>query len=162
MRSLVDIRITRFQPAHAEAFASLNRAWLVENGLLTDTDEQILADPIGRIIEPGGHIFVALQDDQVIGTCALLPHGTDAFELAKLTVARAARGHALGRRLVEAALAFTREQGRHRVMLLSNTRMVTAVRLYEALGFRHRSLPADVKYAHADVCMEILLVPDGG
>ncbi len=150
----VNVQIATFRPIHARAFETLNRAWLVEHGLLEPRDEQHLADPWGRIVAPGGQIFVATRGDRVVGTCAIVPEGTETYELVKLTVAASARGHGIGRRLVEACLAFAGGRGGTRVVLLSNSRLVTAIRLYESLGFRHRPLPADVKYATADVYME--------
>lgn len=151
---MVDVRIETFRPAHAQAFDTLNRAWLVENGLLEHGDEEHLGDPFGRIIAPGGQIFVAMQGDEVVGTCAIVSEGDDTFELAKLTVAAGARGHGIGRRLVEACMEFARQRHCARVVLVSNSRLVTAIRLYESLGFQHRPIPAHVKYVTADVYME--------
>ena len=46
--------------------------------------------------------FFALDGDEVIGTCAMVPHCPDEFELAKLAVTPAAQGRGIGHRLVEA------------------------------------------------------------
>jgi putative acetyltransferase len=156
----VNVHIETFRPEHEQAFATLNRAWLVQHGLLEPPDENQLANPQGTILAPGGQIFVAVRDEDVLGTCAVIPHGAGVVELAKLTVAPAAQGQGLGRRLVEACLAFAREHDIRRVVLVSSSRLPAALRLYEAMGFRHRPLPADVAYATADVYMELdLSVP---
>jgi GNAT superfamily N-acetyltransferase len=156
----VNVHIQTFRPEHEQAFATLNRAWLVQHGLLEPPDEDQLANPQGTILAPGGQIFVAVRDEDVLGTCAVIPHGAGVVELAKLTVAPAAQGQGLGRRLVEACLAFAREHDIRRVVLVSSSRLPAALRLYEAMGFRHRPLPADVAYATADVYMELdLSVP---
>jgi GNAT superfamily N-acetyltransferase len=156
----VNVHIETFRPEHEQAFATLNRAWLVQHGLLEPPDEDQLANPQGTILAPGGQIFVAVRDEDVLGTCAVIPHGAGVVELAKLTVAPAAQGQGLGRRLVEACLAFAREHDIRRVVLVSSSRLPAALRLYEAMGFRHRPLPADVAYATADVYMELdLSVP---
>ena len=102
----MDVRIDRFRAEHAPAFEALNRAWLVDHGLYEGRDEEQLADPWGAIINPGGQIFVALLDNEVVGTCAVLPHGSGVFELAKLVVAPAAQGHGLGRQLVDADVPY--------------------------------------------------------
>jgi ribosomal protein S18 acetylase RimI-like enzyme len=151
----MDVRIHRFRAEHAPAFEALNRAWLVDHGLYEGRDEEQLADPWGAIINPGGQIFVALLDNEVIGTCAVLSHGSGTFELAKLVVAPAARGHGLGRQLVDACLSHARQRHMQRVVLVSNSRLGPAIRLYEGMGFQHRPLPADVPYATADVYMEL-------
>lgn len=147
--------IKTYRPVHAQAFAELNRAWLVENDLLEPLDEQQLQNPEAEILTPGGQIFVAIRGDEVLGTCAAIPHGPGVFELAKLAVSPAARGQGLGRKLVNACMAFARERNAHRLVLVSNTRLRSALRLYEALGFQHRTPPSPLPYTTADVYMEL-------
>lgn len=152
------MQIETFRSEHASAFDALNRAWLVDHDLLEPADEEHLTDPWNSILTPGGQIFVAIRDEEVLGTCAIAPHGPGVAEIVKLAVAPAARGQGLGRRLVEACLAHAREHGIRRVVLLSSTRLGSALKLYVALGFQHRPLPADIPYATADVYMELDLV----
>jgi len=153
--------IETYRPEHAQAFAELNRAWLVENDLLEPLDEQQLRNPEGEILTPGGQIFVAIRGDQVLGTCAAIPHGPGVFELAKLAVSPDARGQGLGRKLVDACLAFARERKAHRLVLVSNTRLRPALRLYETFGFQHRTPPSPLPYSTADVYMELDLDATG-
>jgi GNAT superfamily N-acetyltransferase len=153
---VLESSIERFRPEHAPAFAELNRRWLVDHGLLEPADEPQLADPWRHIIEPGGQIFVALQGDAVIGTAALLPHGED-VELAKLVVTPSHQGRGLGRRLALRCLEEAAGRGARRMVLVSNSRLQTALRLYEALGFQYRPVPATTEYATADVYMELEL-----
>ena len=61
----------------------------------------------------------------------------------------------LGRKLVDACLAFARERKAHRLVLVSNTRLRPALRLYEAFGFQHRTPPSPLPYSTADVYMEL-------
>ncbi len=112
-------------------------------------------DPGGQIIAPGGQIFVARHNGEVVGTCAVLPHAQGVLELLKLAVVPAAQGLGLGRRLVEACLGYARERGAQRLVLLSNSKLGAALRLYEGLGFRRARMPADIKYLTADVYMEL-------
>ena len=149
--------IHTFRPEHAPAFEALNRSWLSAHGLLEPADEVHLTDPAGQILQPGGQIFVALADGVVVGTCAVVPHDSDTFELVKLSVAPEARGQGLGRELVEACLAFATHHGARQVVLLSNARLGSAVRLYQRLGFRSRPVPPTSPYATADVYMELEL-----
>lgn len=157
MPTTSDIVIDRFRPGDLAAFASLNRAWLTEHGLLEPADEWQLADPLERIVGAGGQIFVARRGAEVVGTCAVLPHAAGELELVKLVVAPEARGLGLGARLVEACLAFARDQGAARVVLLSNSRLGSALRLYQRLGFRRAPVPPGAQYVTADVYMELEL-----
>jgi len=151
------VRIETFRPEHAPAFDALNRAWLVSNELIEVHDEEQLTDPFGQVIFAGGQIFVATIGKRVVGTCAMIPAGPDTFELAKLAVDSASQGQGIGRRLVDASLAYAREHGARRVVLLSNSRLTAAVRLYESYGFEHRPVPQGSPYVTADVYMELTL-----
>ena len=147
--------IDRYRPEDQPAFAELNRAWLVQYRLLEPLDERQLADPQGQILDPGGAILVARDGAGLVGSCAVVPHGPGRMELAKLAVAPSVRGQGVGRRLVEASVAWARRRGVRRLTLVSNSQLAAAIRLYEALGFEHKPVPADVGYLSADVYMEL-------
>ena len=157
-RSIPDqIRIVPYRTDHAEAFYALNRAWLDANDLYEPADEHHLANPVASILEPGGCIFVALHGDAVVGTAAVAPHGHAEVEIAKLTVAESARGNGLGRRLAQACVDQARMMGAERIVLVSNSRLQAALKLYESMGFTRTAVPADVPYTNADVAMELHL-----
>ncbi|MGH7496055.1 MAG: GNAT family N-acetyltransferase [bacterium] len=149
----MNIAIDIFRPRHASRFAELNREWLERYNLMESSEEEQLADPQAHFLDCGGQIFVALHDDNVIGTCAVVPHGVDEFELAKLAVSSEFRGQGIARRLVERCIAYVREQGVRRVILVSNSQLKAALRLYESLGFKYCALPEVRKYEVADVYM---------
>ena len=149
----MNIEIDTFRPAHAARFAELNRAWLDEYHLMEHSEEAQLADPQAHFLGVGGQIFVALHEGAVIGTCAVLPNGADEFELAKLTVLPEFRGHGIARRLVECCIALARQRRARRLMLVSNSQLQPALRLYESMGFEYRSVPSTAKYEVADVSM---------
>jgi putative acetyltransferase len=153
----MNVTIDTFRLEHAKRFAELNREWLEGYDLMEPAEEEQLADPQKYFLERGGQIFVALHNREVIGTCAGIPHGTEELELAKLTVAREFRGQGIARLLVERCLAYAREQGARRVRLVSNSRLETALRLYESLGFRYCPVPEAKKYDVADVSMVLRL-----
>ncbi len=152
-----DIQIDVFRDAYGPAFASLNRAWLEGHDLYEPLDGEYLDHPRERILDKGGEIFCAVRDGQVVGTCAVLTVDADAMELAKLTVAAEARGHGLGRRLTERAIAHARARGARRLVLSSNSRLTTAIALYEAMGFRHVAPGSGVGYDNADTFMALEL-----
>lgn len=84
------------------------------------------------------------------------------FEIAKLSVDKDVRGEGLGRRLTQYAIDRARQLHATTVALVSSTKLTTALRLYESMGFVHKPLPASQPYATADVYMELeLSVGDG-
>ena len=155
----MSIEITSFRPADAAAFEALNREWLVRHDLLEAADEPQLTNPQGTILQHGGEIFIARLGDTVVGCCAAIPHGPGEMELAKLAVHADSRGHGVGRRLVMAVVAFARAEGCRTIVLVSSTKLVAALRLYESVGFQHQPLPVNLPYATADVYMSLDLAP---
>jgi ribosomal protein S18 acetylase RimI-like enzyme len=156
----MNVEIDSFRSEYAQRFAELNREWLERYHLMEPSEEEQLADPQKYFLHGGGQIFVALQNGRVIGTCAVMPHGEDEVELAKLTVAPECRGQGIARRLVEQCIQYARERAVRRVMLMSNSQLQAALRLYESLGFQHCPVPEVRKYQVADVCMVLDLEPD--
>lgn len=112
-----------------------------------------LRDPEGKIVRPGGQVFFAVSDGEVIGTCSAIPQDDGSFELAKLAVTEKAQGRGLGRKLAERVLAFAVDAGAPRVTLSSSSRLGPALKLYESLGFEHREFPGPRPYTDADVYM---------
>lgn len=154
----VALVIDTFRPDDAADFAALNLAWLQGYGLLEPADERQLHDPETHVFARGGEIFMARVGEITVGCCAAIPRPDGAIEVAKLAVERGARGHGIGRQLVQAALRFGQARHYTKAILTSNARLRTAIRLYESLGFRHAPVPADVPYASVDVYMELDLV----
>lgn len=149
--------IRPFLPGDAQAFRDLNMAWIVAHFQPEGKDEATLADPEGTILAPGGQILLAEVGGQVGGCVALLPMPGGAYEVAKMAVAPECRGRGVGRRLLEAAIAWAREQGARRLYLESNARLTPALRLYESIGFRHLPSSTASPYARADIFMEMLM-----
>ncbi len=156
------ISIVAYADRFADDFARLNREWLDRFGLYEEADGKQLYAPRQAIIDTGGEIFVAIKAGRVVGTCALVRMSPLMFEIAKLSVATDARGEGLGRRLTEHAIDRARQQRATTIALVSSTKLTTALRLYESLGFVHKPLPASQPYATADVYMELELLEGDG
>jgi GNAT superfamily N-acetyltransferase len=146
--------------ADANAFRTLNEEWIAKWFRIEEKDAATLGDPQGKIIAPGGQVYVASDGDRVLGTAALIRYGDGIYELSKMAVAPATRGQGLGRKLILYVLEQARGMGAHTVFLGSSKKLENAVHLYEAVGFRHvppSELP-EMKYARADVFMKIDLI----
>lgn len=149
-----DARIVAFEPRHAEAWAAMNTAWLIEGGFEIEAkDRKVIDDPKGQILTPGGRIFMVEQKGEAVGCCALMAMQDGGFEVAKMTVAPAARGRGLSRRLLEACEAEARTLGAHRLYLETSSTLTVAGRLYRSCGFVELP-PRPTPYVRADVFME--------
>ncbi len=155
------LRIVDYRPAYKKHFRTLNESWLREYFTVERADALLLADPNGRIIRRGGRVLFALWDGEVVGTVALLRHGADVWELAKMAVDAPVRGRGIGRALARSVLELAREEGAVRLYLQTSPRLEAAMRLYRALGFRRvrkHPLPGD-PYCRCTITMRLDLVP---
>jgi GNAT superfamily N-acetyltransferase len=153
------VEFRHFEPGDEAAFRHLNEAWIADHFVVEDKDWEVLDDPVGHILRPGGALLMAVQDGVAVGTCALLAMGGGSFEVAKMTVAEQCRGLGIGKKLLAHAIEYARASGASRLYLETNNKLQNAIHVYESLGFRH--LPAErivpSPYARANVYMELLL-----
>lgn len=150
-------QIVPFQEKFAPRFEALNRQWIERYFAIEEADRAIFQNPFKAIVEPGGQIFFAVLGDEVLGTCAVMRHDARVYELAKMAVVPEAQGRGYGDLLVEAAIEFARDAGAERLMLLTNSGLAPALRLYEKHGFRRVPLSDNEEYRRADVQMELRL-----
>jgi DNA-binding MarR family transcriptional regulator/ribosomal protein S18 acetylase RimI-like enzyme len=153
------VRIEGYRPAYKRHFRQLNERWLSEFFSVEDGDRRLLDDPAGRIVRRGGAVFFALVGDEVAGTCALIRHRDQTWELAKMAVAPDRRRRGLGRRLTLAAIERARDAGAGQLWLRTSPRLRAAGRLYRSLGFRRvrqHPFPADT-YQRETVVMVLAL-----
>ena len=149
----MNIRIVTWEERFAADFLNISVAWLEEFDLLEPIDLEMLGNPHRDILEPGGQIFFALADNAVIGTCGMQPVEPGIYEVIKLGVSPAFRSHGAGQRLLEACLDWARAQKAKKVVLYSNHKLQSALRLYARCGFTH--IPyVPGHYAVSDVQME--------
>jgi N-acetylglutamate synthase-like GNAT family acetyltransferase len=150
------VTIIDFEDRYAPEFKRLNAEWLIQYDLMESHDLEILDNPREWVLDRGGHIFLAVQDGIVVGTSALMKAGEETFELVKMSVSPRHQGQGISKKLLEACLIKARELGARKLILFSNSRLLTALSLYSQFGFRH--IPVlDSPFVTADVKMELLL-----
>jgi DNA-binding MarR family transcriptional regulator/predicted GNAT family N-acyltransferase len=148
------LRIVPYEPALREHFYRLNAQWLERHFRIEEIDRAVLSDPERYILQPGGAIFFARLDEEVIGTCALLQESPGVFELTKMGVDETFRGLGAGKRLLGACIAEFHRRGGQTLFLESNSRLQTALRMYEKAGFvMQPSVRPGSHYERADVYM---------
>jgi ribosomal protein S18 acetylase RimI-like enzyme len=143
-----------YRPEWRDAFERLNREWIETHFVLEEADRETFRDPEEKILGHGGQIFFVLDGPEPLGTCAVLRHDPEVHEIAKMAVAPAARGRGYGDLLMDAAVAFSRAAGARKVVIVSNTRLGPAIRLYQKHGFVRVPLEADSRYERADIRLE--------
>lgn len=148
------IQLRAFQPGDAEAFRTLNEAWIRKYFGIEKHDSEILGDPEGHVLAHGGHIFFAVLDDVAVGCCALVPISPGIFEVAKMAVDERLRNQGIGRKVLAYTIEQARSLGARALYLETNNKLENAIHLYEALGFRHLP-PKPSPYVRANVFMEL-------
>jgi putative acetyltransferase len=154
-----EVKIRPFQVGDEVAFRQLNEQWITRYFRLEPKDNEVLGNPQKEILYAGGHILMALFGDEAVGCCALVPHGSDCFEVSKMAVTESFQGKGIGRRLMTEVVNLGGKLGAKRLYLETNKGLEPAVRLYESLGFKHmapdRITPS--AFQRADVYMELFV-----
>lgn len=150
------VQIRPFKLTDAAAFRELNEAWIEKHFGLEEPDREVLGNPVGHVIEPGGFIYMACIDGRAVGCCALIPTRAGVYEVAKMAVAEQHRGRGIGRKLLSHVIEQARAAGATLLTLESSDKLASAVHLYESLGFRHHP-PTPSPFVRANVFMELSL-----
>jgi molybdopterin-guanine dinucleotide biosynthesis protein A/N-acetylglutamate synthase-like GNAT family acetyltransferase len=126
------VRIVPFRPEHADGFRTLVADVLREYGFEPDAQlDPDLAEP-SAVYEA---LWVALVDDGVVGSVALRRLGPRQVQLKRMYLRGQFRGRGVGRKLLQMALAWSREHRIERISLDTTEQMEAARHLYETNGF---------------------------
>jgi len=148
-----EVRIVPLSPQLRTHFYRLNAIWLERYFVLEPYDIEVMSNP-EAITEHGGAVLFALLGDTVVGTCALKQHAPGEFELTKMGVDPAVQGVGIGRKLIEAATAEFERLGGRQLYLETNSRLESAIHLYERTGFEHQpAVREGSSYGRADTYM---------
>jgi GNAT superfamily N-acetyltransferase len=105
--------------------------------------EEELATLPGIYIPPAGRLLLAMYGDEPAGCICLKGHDATTCELKRLYVRPKFRGLNIGWQLVNRLVEEARRSGYKRIVLDSHRSMKKAHALYEGVGFRRVSAPAD-------------------
>lgn len=149
------IEIINYQQNYHPDFRRLNMEWLEGYDLLETHDVEILDDPEGMVIAPGGCIFLAREGNEIVGSAGLCKENESEYELVKMAVDPAHRGKGISKLLLDRCLGEARLRKANKVFLFSNSQLKTAITLYEKYGFRHVDA-TNSPFETADVKMELV------
>ena len=133
-------------------FIDLNHQWIAHYFEIEQVDRALFANP-KQIIEQGGYVFSLVEDNQVVGVCALFNEKNGVYELARMAVSPNCQGKGYGKLLLEAVLAKLKTIKAKRVYLVSNTKLKAAIHLYRQYGFTTISEGPHPIYTRAKIIM---------
>jgi ribosomal protein S18 acetylase RimI-like enzyme len=122
---------------------------------LEDSDKEDLLNP-DKIVYDGGQVFFALENQNAIGTVAMIKSSDDKYELAKMTVQDNFRGKGIANMLMDECLKFAKENKAKEIFLISNDSLTIARNLYDKYGFKEVDLDSQ-KYDRGNVKMRLTL-----
>ena len=150
------VEIISYEDRYQPEFRRLNLEWLDKYNLTESHDLEVLDDPRGTVIEKGGCIFLAKEDEKVIGSAGLWKENETDYELVKMTVDPDYRGKGISKILLDRCLEEAKKMHARTIFLYSNSQLKTALALYEKYGFRNVAV-VNAPFLTADVKMELSL-----
>lgn len=147
------IKIIPFSLEFASEIKILNIEWLEKFFEVEESDKKMLSNPQKYIIDKGGNIFYAKFKNQIVGTVTLLKIDEFTFELSKMAVTEKFQGLGIGKRLMEYCINFAKKNKIKKLVLYSNTILVTALKMYKKFGFTEVNLDSSI-YKRSNIKME--------
>lgn len=154
-----NINIIEYKPEYKEYFKILNYEWLNKYFTIEDEDEKILSNPEDEIINKGGFIIFASEENKILGTAALLKHDDGSYEMAKMAVTEKAQGRQIGKKLTMTVIDKAKSLNAERLFLETSMKLNAAFNLYRKLGFEQVEYPhgENTKYKRNTIKMELKL-----
>ncbi len=157
MNKFNNVQVVPFEDIYAGDFKRLNLEWIEKYFEVEDQDKKHLNHPRENIIDTGGEIYSVIEEGRVMGVCALVYSDEGVYEIAKMAVEKDARGKGYGNLLMEAAIDGAKVKGATKIVIVSNTILEAAIRLYEKYGFETTRLGQDPNYERGNIEMELVL-----
>ena len=151
------MKIIPFEPQYAVNFKALNIEWLEKFFWVEPHDEEVLGKPEKYIIGPGGSIFFVQDNEEILGTVALMKMEDGVFELTKMAITPSAQGKKLGQKLLAYAIAYAKNKGWNKLIIYSNRKLENAIYIYKKYGFEEIPIEENNPYARGDIKMQLLL-----
>ncbi|MBN1213781.1 MAG: bifunctional helix-turn-helix transcriptional regulator/GNAT family N-acetyltransferase [candidate division Zixibacteria bacterium] len=129
------VRFHEYRSTFKKYFRKLNYEWLAEYFEVEKDDEKILSDPQRYIVKPGGQIFFAEYEGEIVGTAALVKHSARTYEIAKMAVTKKHRYRGIGAQLARIAIDKAAALGAGELLVATSLKLEAATNLYRKLGF---------------------------
>lgn len=130
-REFVEWLKTRYPELHAE----------IDTYLVGQKFEENMADVRIAYGPPAGECLLAFLNGQPVGVVMVRDKGDGICEMNRMFVRAAARGHGIGRALVERLIDLARDLGYRTMVLAALNRHTEALALYRSCGFTEEVRP---------------------
>lgn len=152
------MRIVSYDAKYKDDFIEMNKKWIAEMFVIEAEDVRELEN-IEAIIEKGGNIFFALDDnDNVMACCMIGPRDDGDWEIMKFAAKGMYTGTGAGSACLKACIEYAKTKELSKIIIVSNRKCIHAVHLYEKYGFQE--IPVDKNkfpFERADIAFEMKL-----
>ena len=145
-----NIEIIPYEEQYAKHFYDLNVEWLKKYFYVEPYDEKVLSNPKEYVLDPGGFIFFAKYNNEIVGVVSLINQKTF-FELSKMAVSPKYQGLKIGQKLMNFSLDFAKKQNWKSITLYSHRSLVPAINLYRKIGFIEIPVEENSHYERSDI-----------
>jgi GNAT superfamily N-acetyltransferase len=160
-QDVLGIRMRLAVPEDAPSIASvLQESFMEYKSLYTPEGFAATTPASAQILSrmEEGPVWVALDDDGVVGTVSVVLKGESLY-VRGMAIVPAARGRRIGGLLLRQAEAFASERGLKRLFLSTTPFLGRAIRLYEHHGFKRSDEGPDSLFGTPLFTMEKILEP---
>lgn len=129
----------RLQPGDVGAIVKLHGEYYHRHNQFDTTFEPYVAMPLSELVlrqNPKERVWVVERGGEVMGCIAIADNGGGMAQLRWFLVAEGLQGQGVGRRLLELALQFARDQGYLGIVLWTVDMQDKAIGLYQLHGFQ--------------------------
>lgn len=150
------MEIVKYQKKYEKSFIELNKAWVEKFFVMEKEDYEIL-DHVEDFLEKGGMIFFAVEGEQVLATCMVIPSSEKVWEICKLAADENYQGNGAGSAVFKACMDYAIERGAEKLTLISNHILKPALHIYKKFGFENVEVDRGDEYARCDVQCEYIV-----
>lgn len=152
------MRIIPYDKKYKADFIEMNKLWISEMFEIEAEDIREMEN-IEPIIENGGNIFFALDnDDNVMACCMIGPRADGDWEIMKFAAKGMYTGTGAGNACLRACIEYAKEKQIGRIIIVSNRKCIQALHLYRKNDFVE--IPVDKEkfpFERADIAFELIL-----
>lgn len=149
------MKVIPFIEKYRQDFIDINTNWIVSNfGALEEHDIESFKS-IDEQMQAGAMIFFAVENDTVLATCMTAPMEGSTWEICKLGANKNVPHKGAGSAVFEMSMKWALSHGAERLFIVTNTKLKTALHIYEKYGFKEIKL-MDYGYARGNIAFEYI------
>ncbi|WP_282799455.1 GNAT family N-acetyltransferase [Lactococcus lactis] len=149
------MKIVKYQKKYEMDFKSMSLAW-IEKYFKVEEEYIRTLEKLKDLIDNGGMIFFAVEDEQVISACMIRPIKEHIWEIGKLVTKDHYQGKGIGSQIFKACINYAKDHDARKIILYSHTSLQPAIAIYKKFGFKEVPVSA-TKYSRSNYQAELEL-----